>query len=130
VSPSLETLRHLDQTLQAKRIERISIQDSQGVEIVEVKDIKYLEADNNYTRFHLLGGRRFMASQTLKNFEDILEAEGFFRIHRSFLINLQQLKAYLQGEVGQALLKDGTRLEVSRRRAPMFVELLRKWKPS
>jgi two-component system, LytTR family, response regulator len=123
-----DALQQLHQSLQTKRLDRISLQNNQGVDLVDIDDIHYLEADTNYTRFHLQGGRKIVACHTLKDYEEILEPEGFFRVHRSFLINMQHLRTYSQTPNPEAVLKDGTRVEVSRRRAPLFHEAVRKWK--
>lgn len=122
------SLAELYRSLQTKRLDRITIPKQNGIDVLELQDIQYLEADINYTRFHLHGDRRVVACNTLGHFEEILEPEGFFRVHRSYLINLRHLQAYQQSPVSEAILKTGVRLEVSRRRAALFNEAVRKWR--
>lgn len=121
------SLSDLARSLHTKRLERLSLQNTQGVDIVDIQDIHYLEADINYTRFHLQAGRKIVACHTLKHYEDVLEPEGFFRVHRSYLINMRHLKQFVQNPVTEAVLRDGTRVEVSRRRAPLFHDEVKKW---
>lgn len=127
-TPMSDTFAQLNQSLKTKRISRIALQKTQGVDLVEIKEISYLEADVNYTRFHLANGRKIVACNTLRHFEQILELEGFFRVHRSYLINMEHLQAYQQSPATEAVLKNGTRVEVSRRRAASFHEEVLKWK--
>jgi two-component system, LytTR family, response regulator len=121
-------LEQLYESLKAKRIDRLALPHQQGVDMVEFKEIQYLEADVNYTRFHIQGGRKLVACHPLKHYEEVMEPEGFFRVHRSFMINMAHLRQYIQNPTMEAILKDGTRLEVSRRRAPSFHEEVLKWK--
>lgn len=121
-APTADAFAQLNQSLKTKRISRIALQKTQGVDLVEIGEISYLEADVNYTRFHLANGRKILACHTLRHFEEILEPEGFFRVHRSYLINMEHLQAYLQSPFTEAVLKNGIRVEVSRRRAASFHE--------
>ena len=123
-----DAISRLSLSLKTKRIHRIALQKTHGVELIELEEICYLEADENYTRFHLTNGRKIVACNTLRHFEDILAPEGFFRVHRSYLINMDHLQTYLQSPGTAALLKNGVRLEVSRRRAASFHEEVLKWK--
>ncbi len=125
-----DRLGQLKESLHTRRIERLALQKLQGVDLVEIQDISHLEADLNYTRFHLAQGKKIVACHTLKYFEEFLEAEGFYRIHRSYLVNLRQMGAFTQSPVMEVVMKNGTRLEVSRRRAPGLQQELSKWNPS
>lgn len=53
-------------------------------------DISHVEAMDNYARIHTSKGR-FVLSQTLKNVEKRLEAHGFLRVHRSYVVNLTHI---------------------------------------
>ena len=70
-----------------------------------------------------------IASKTLKDFEDLLEGSGFFRIHNASLINLVFVKKYIKGDGGQVLLSNGTVLDVARRRKEELIEMLLKIAP-
>jgi two-component system LytT family response regulator len=60
----------------------------------------------------------------LKEFEELLARHGFFRIHHSYLINLNHLKKYIRGDGGQVVMSDSTILDVSRRKKEEFMKLL------
>ncbi|MEO6819009.1 MAG: LytTR family DNA-binding domain-containing protein, partial [Ginsengibacter sp.] len=67
-----------------------------------------------------------LVSKTLGDFEEILAANQFFRVHDSAIINLNHVKKYTRGDGGTVLLSDGTELDVARRRKDDFVKLIPK----
>lgn len=107
-------------------IEKIVLPSQDELIFVKVDDIVRCESDNNYTCFYFQSGERILVSRTLKDYEELLEPLGFFRIHKSSLINLRYLKKYKKGEGGMVTLEDGTQLEVSRRRKDDFLKILNK----
>jgi len=72
--------------------DKIALPSAKGKELVAVQDIVYCEAQSNYTEFHLAAHRTILVAKTLKDCEEQLLPRGFFRIHRSHLINLAHLK--------------------------------------
>lgn len=86
----------------------------------ENNEITYLEADINYTIFHLKNGKKMISSFTLKKYETDLQLNGFLRVHKSFLLNPQFIKHFNQnGKKGTIQLTNGKILEVSRRKLTM-----------
>jgi two-component system LytT family response regulator len=61
-------------------------------------------------------------ARTLKEFENQLSDQNFFRIHNSHLVNLAYVRSYNKGKGGSILLLDGTELEVSTRRRDDFLQ--------
>jgi two-component system, LytTR family, response regulator len=105
---------------------RIAVATHTGLEIIQIANIVYLEATGNYTHIHLANDKPLLASKTLKEFEDILPADQFFRIHNASLVNVAAIKKYTKGELGQVVLSNGTVLDVARRRKDELVQLLLK----
>ncbi len=86
----------------------------------ENNEITYLEADINYTIFHLKNGKKMISSFTLKKYETDVQLNGFLRVHKSFLLNPQFIKNFnQQGKKGTIQLTNGKILEVSRRKLTM-----------
>ena len=86
----------------------------------ENNEITYLEADINYTIFHLNNGKKIVSSFTLKKYETDIQLNGFLRVHKSFLLNPQFIKHFSQhGKKGTIQLTTGKVLEVSRRKLNM-----------
>ncbi|MEP7106741.1 MAG: response regulator [Ferruginibacter sp.] len=104
--------------------QRIAISSMEGLQFVVTDDIIYLEANSNYTSFFLTGNRKITATKTLKDFEELLPASIFIRIHHSYLINKNGVEKYIKGEGGQVVMKNGVTLDVSRRKKEEFMNAI------
>lgn len=94
---------------------RLAVPSSEGVFFFMIHEILRLEADRNYTIIHLLDKRPFIASKTLKHFEEMLEKFRFIRTHKSHLVNLDHI-IRISNNNEFIILSDGSRIEVSRRK--------------
>ena len=119
-----ESLENLLEQLRSEKgsANKITVVEKFGFQIVEVKNIRYLEADSNYTIIHLSGLEKIVSSKSLGEFEKVLDTDLFFRIHKSTIINLNYLKAFSSYQGYFAVLDDNTKLPVSRRRFLEFRE--------
>jgi len=83
-----------------------------------LKDIVFIEGDRNYSYIHLTKNRKELVSKTLSHLEELLEDKGFFRCHKSYLIN----KSHIQSKKTNhfVLLSDGTNAPISRRKKESF----------
>jgi argininosuccinate lyase len=102
----------------------IALSASDGISFVKMSDILRVEANGRYAKFYLLDKQVILVSKPLGDFEEILSANQFFRIHDSGIINLNHVKKYIRGDGGTVLLSDGTALDVARRRKDDFVKLI------
>lgn len=78
-----------------------------------LKQITHIEGERNYSFIHLNNGSKELTSKNLAYFEDILEDKGFFRCHRSYLVNQHHIEAIKNDSF---LLKSGLELPISRRK--------------
>jgi len=85
-----------------------------GMSFVEMEHIIYCEGASNQTRIYLAGNKKELVSRTLRECEEMLTSLNFFRIHKSYLINLNHIKKYISGKDGQVTLTNGVTLTVSR----------------
>ncbi len=108
---------------QKKAISKIAIPTSEGLSFVELTDIIRCESDENYTTFHFKDGTKKLVSKTIKFYEELLNKHGFFRTHRSHLVNLDYIKEFVRGDGGYLLLKNGKEVQVSRRKREEFLKL-------
>jgi len=106
--------------------DKLVLPASHGFHVLRVDDIIRLEAEGSYTKVFVKGGRDTMVSRTLKDFEDTIPKEKFFRIHKSHLINLNFVKEYSNAGGSSVTMADGSRIEVSRRKAPEFIQKMKK----
>ncbi|HWJ26713.1 MAG TPA: LytTR family DNA-binding domain-containing protein [Flavisolibacter sp.] len=102
---------------------RIAIPYGGSFHIIKVSDIIYLEAQGAYTHFVLKQGKKKTASKNIKEFEEMLGEYNFFRIHKSYMINLAELDKYDRCEV---LMSNDVLLDISRRRLDDFIQLLKR----
>ena len=102
---------------------KIALPSMEGLQFVELDDVIYCQSQDNYTQFFLTDGKRIMVSKTIKHFEELLDPDRFFRVHRSNIINLRYIDKYVRGEGGYAVMKQGARIPVSRRRKEAFLQL-------
>ncbi len=93
-----------------------------GLEFVEVNDIIKVQGENVYSTFYLQRGKKIVASITLRETDIMLNRFGFFRVHKSFIINLRYIARYIKGEGGVVVLTDGSEVEVSRRNKADFLK--------
>lgn len=115
----------MDNLLQPdKKISRITLHSNDGVHIIPIADIIFLEADGQYTHFYLKGGGKKISSLNLMEYEELLSEQGFFRAHRSFLINLKEVRKYNRSEGGSATMSNGQQVDVSKRRKAEFLKVL------
>lgn len=80
------------------------------------------ESDGQYTRVFTNDGKKYMVSNPMKEYEDILEDYGFFRIHKSHIVNLSFIDSF--DKEGYIILKDNTSLPVSRRKKNELIEVM------
>jgi two-component system LytT family response regulator len=92
----------------------------------KVSQIMYCEADDNYTKIHTVRGDFLLVSRALKIIEEMLPPRFFFRIHKSYLINLNFVKSYNRNEGHKVTLENGLELEIATRRNEEFMKALTK----
>ena len=104
--------------------ERIALSTSNGIHLFEIRDIIRCESKDNYTQFYFKNQKPLLISKTLKEYEDLLSAHGFERIHQSHLINLAYLKSYIKQDGGYVLMSDGSNLPIAQRKKNSLKALL------
>lgn len=102
---------------------QLIIPELDGFSLVRLVDIIRCDSSRNYTNFYLVDDKQVVASKTMKDFEDLLIPHGFFRIHKSHVINLSHLARYIKGRGGDVVMNDGTKLPVSRERREPLLEV-------
>jgi two-component system LytT family response regulator len=126
ISSGNERLELLLQNLMNHKNEpqRIAIPSVEGLQFVETANIIYLEANSNYTCFHLTNNSKITVAKTLKDFEELLPGSVFIRIHNSFIVNKNQVEKYINGKGGQVVMKNGAVLDVARRKKEEFMKAI------
>ncbi|WP_308991385.1 LytTR family DNA-binding domain-containing protein [Mariniflexile litorale] len=92
---------------------KITIPQLDGFEVINTADILFCKADDNYTEIHLNTNKKKIVSKTLKYFEDILIDSSFARVHKSYLVNVNEVVKYVKGKGGSVVLSNGKQIMVS-----------------
>ena len=119
-------IAELINTVQGKKApQRIAVPTINGLLMLDVKEILYCESENNYTYFHLVNEKKILISKTLKYIADLLTNNNdFFRIHNSFLINVNYTSRYIKGNGGEVIMSNGKHIPISRIKKKAFLDLL------
>lgn len=96
-------------------IKRIVVKTGNSIRIISLKDVLYIEASDDYVYFYT-EGEKFIKTQTLKSLEKGLDDKFFVRIHRSYIVQVQQINKIepYEKEGYVVMLKNGKRLPVSK----------------
>ncbi len=114
---------HLQQNLPQK----VPLPTQTGLQFVPEQEIIFLESSGNYTRFHLLNHKEILVSRQLGEYEKLLPAGTFIRIHDKYIVNLQHITEYLKGSGGQLVMHNGHTLPVAVRRKDELLGRFEKW---
>ncbi len=120
-------LLNLKNDLVQKRVRKLSLPNGQGYTVIDIDNIIHIEADSNYSVFHVRNHEKITVSKVLKEYEEILPENQFVRVHKSSIINLNYLLEYNSRNGLELTLKNGERIAVSRRRASDFQEKVRNY---
>ena len=116
-----EVLRHvMDQNIQGKQL--ILREDGEDL-VLNVSDIYYMEAQNQYVMIYASDGEHLIRAN-IGDFEEQLKNDGFYRIHRGYLVSLAKVKKLLKGEVSLEYHKNAVTLPVSRSNVKPLKEAL------
>ncbi len=124
-SLSQQRLTALQENLQAKKIMKIVVPVSDGSLFINVDDITHLKAEGSYVNIFLKDGNKVLVSKNIKDYENQLtEAEGFFRTHRSYLVNSRYI-VNIAGTSTEATMCNNETINIARERKNDFVEFIK-----
>ena len=102
---------------------RLALPTREGVYYLQPADIIRCEGLGNYTKFFVVGGKNHLISKTLGEYDTLLSPHNFIRTHKSHLVNKNYI-SFIDRE-GFAVLKDNSKVEVSRRRKEEVMDALK-----
>lgn len=104
--------------------ERLALHTQDKIHIVNISDILRCESSVNYTEFYFSNGKKLLVTKTLKDFEDLLSDQGFYRVHQSHLVNTKFIKEFVKTDGGYLLMTDGSQIPVSTRKRAEVMKML------
>lgn len=133
VNRAMDAIRH-EEKLQLKQLEtdlkglsqkeKMILRTNEEIHSVDLSRIIRVEADGNYSTFLIDDGRKIIVSKPMKEYEEILLDNGFFRIHKSHIINIKKLRYFEKAEGGYLVMEDGDKVPVSSRKRDAVIALL------
>lgn len=103
---------------------QLAIPIRDGMVFLKQEDIIRVEGEGSYSVFYTTKDAKYVSSRNLKEFEDLLSEQLFFRIHKSHLINIRKVRKYLKTDGHYVEMEDGTVLEVARRRKDDLISMI------
>ena len=116
-TPSFETTKNT--------LSRLALPTLEGLLFVDISNLMYCESEGRYTRFYMADeNKKILVSKNLGEYESLLPANTFIRIHHHTLVNINFVDKYIKGRGGYVVLKNGQTLAVSSRKKDTFFDKL------
>ncbi|MEO6549695.1 MAG: LytTR family transcriptional regulator DNA-binding domain-containing protein [Ferruginibacter sp.] len=121
IKPTSNQLSLLQRQMRGEIASKIAIPGQNGVSFIELNEIVFVEASNNYSKLVLSDKRIFTVSKTLKDVQDVLEESHFLRVHRQYIINLNHVKLFNRND-SILVMDNGEQLPIARNQKERLVE--------
>jgi two-component system, LytTR family, response regulator len=109
-----------------KKSDRLVLSTLEEYIILNIKDIIYCKADGNYTHFFVKDmSKVHIVSQKLGEYEKLMDPNIFFRIHKSYIVNIFHILRILKKEGGDVCMSDGTIIPISNRKKEAFYKIIK-----
>ena len=105
-------------------VNKIALPTMEGLQMIPIETIISCESDDNYTTLKLKHGKKLLVTRSLKDIEESLEQHSFIRVHRSYLVNLNEIEKYIKGEGGYLMMSDGATIDVARNKKEVLLKKL------
>jgi len=100
--------------LESNNVKKIALPTFDGLEFINLDEILYCQSDGAYSNVFFTDGSKLYISKTLRYLEDALCNFHFFRVHNSYIVNLNHVKKYTKTDGGLLILSNGEKVRVSR----------------
>lgn len=107
--------------LKSIKIKKLTINTEDATRFVPYNHIVYIKADGNYSEFMFTDNKKLLVAKALKEYEKILDEDFFYRLSKSYLINLNHIKLIHRIDGGTIEMHDGTKIVIPRRKREEFM---------
>lgn len=115
-------IQHL-KDLENNAVKRIALPTFEGLDFIHLDNIIYCQSDGAYTHVYLNDKNKLFISKSLRYLEEILCDFNFFRVHNSFIVNLDYIHKYSRTDGGVLIMKNGDKVRVSRSKKDKLLSL-------
>lgn len=120
-------IENLLQSRNNPKISKIAVTTAEAIIYLNTDEIIRVEADGSYATVFMVNKEKYLISKNVKDFEEMIDSEDFFRAHNSHLINLNHVKKVVKLDGGYIEMADHSQIPVSRRRKDDFTLLMQKY---
>ncbi len=116
----LQSVNTLRENITVNQLQKIALPLSDGLVFIKIDDILYFEADGSYT--HVITNKsNYLVCKKIKEFHELLTNDSrFFRVHRSYLVNIQQIKKYSKKDGATLVFENNKIIPVAREKKNEF----------
>jgi two-component system, LytTR family, response regulator len=126
---TLLQVSHLKETTQNIQVpqNKIALTTNEGLEYVRLEEIIYCLAEGSYTTVFMNHNTQLLVSKSIGKLDELIDGNGFYRIHNSSLVNLSHVKKFVKTDGGYVVMSNGDTVTVARNRKEEFLELFSKF---
>jgi two-component system LytT family response regulator len=119
----LENIKALQENIKQESLKRIAVPTNNGLLFLDIDKIMYIKGEGAYSEIIYENDSKILVSRNLKNFEDIVCADThFLRVHKSFIVNLSFVAAYIKSDGGSLILQNKQEIPVSPDKVQVILE--------
>lgn len=118
VQGNLENVRAAFETIayENTKNEKLALPSVHGMDFIRKEGIIFCQSESNYTRIFMENNQKILVAKTLKEIESLLKGGPFFRVHHSYLVNLNRILRYVKSNGGSLLMENEMEVKISRQR--------------
>jgi two-component system LytT family response regulator len=114
-------IAHLKGSISSK----IAVPNKNGLSYYHKGDIVYVEADGSYSIMHMINTKTITITRKIKDFEESLVDNGFIRVHKSFLVNIQHISELHRDDSGYLVMEGGARIPISPKDKELIIQKIK-----
>lgn len=112
------------ESIDSQQVDFIAIPSIKKIDFIKVNDIVYCKSDGRYTSFHLVDRKKILATKNLGEYENIFTGNTFFRVHHSYIINLNHVQKLNKSAGNYCEMTTGESIPVAKRRHDQLLKFL------
>lgn len=121
-------MKALEQNLRSENNQhkKVIVKTTENIHLLDVKNIISCESESSYTTIYTANGEKIMVAKTLRDYEEMLADCGFYRVHKSWLINIWQIRRFERQDGGSIVMSNDLKIPVASRKRDELLQLLEK----
>jgi len=101
--------------------QKITVNSDGKLIFIHIDDIVFVQSDGNYSTIYLKNNQKKVVTKKLKDINNLLPENSFFRTHNSYIVNLHKIKEFLKTE-GYLIMESNHKIPVARQRKTEFLD--------